>query len=175
MDRGAWKATVYGVAKSRTRLSDITFTLVHFSLLIPKMSMFTLTISCLTASNLLWFMDQVLMQYCSLHHRTLLPKPVKSTPGCCFRFGSISPFFLELFLHSSPVAYWAPTYLGSPSFSIISFCLFILFMWFSRQEYWSGLPFPSPAEHVLSELFTMTRLSWVTLYGMVHRGSGMSI
>ena len=109
MDRGAWKATVYGVAKSRTRLSDITFTLVHFSLLIPKMSMFTLTISCLTASNLLWFMDQVLMQYCSLHHRTLLPKPVKSTPGCCFRFGSISPFFLELFLHSSPVAYLAPT------------------------------------------------------------------
>ena len=24
-------------------------------------------------------------------------------------------------------------------------CLFILFMGFSRQEYWSGLPFPSPA------------------------------
>ena len=28
-------------------------------------------------------------------------------------------FFLELFLHSSPVAYWAPTHLGSLSFSII--------------------------------------------------------
>jgi len=27
MDRGAWWATVYGVAKSRTRLSDFTFTL----------------------------------------------------------------------------------------------------------------------------------------------------
>ena len=27
MDRGAWEATVYGVAKSRTRLSDFTFTL----------------------------------------------------------------------------------------------------------------------------------------------------
>ena len=26
MDRGAWLATVYGVAKSRTRLSDFTFT-----------------------------------------------------------------------------------------------------------------------------------------------------
>ena len=25
MDRGAWQATVYGVAKSRTRLSDFTF------------------------------------------------------------------------------------------------------------------------------------------------------
>ena len=26
MDRGAWRATVHGVAKSRTRLSDFTFT-----------------------------------------------------------------------------------------------------------------------------------------------------
>ena len=30
MDRAAWRATVHGVAKSRTRLSDFTF---HFSLL----------------------------------------------------------------------------------------------------------------------------------------------
>ena len=29
MDRGAWEAAVHGVAKSRTRLSDFTFTL-HF-------------------------------------------------------------------------------------------------------------------------------------------------
>ena len=28
MDRGAWKATVHGVAKSWTRLSDFTFTLL---------------------------------------------------------------------------------------------------------------------------------------------------
>ena len=26
MDRGAWEATVHGVAKSRTQLSDFTFT-----------------------------------------------------------------------------------------------------------------------------------------------------
>ena len=30
MDRGAWKAVVHGVAKSRTRLSD--FTSLHFTL-----------------------------------------------------------------------------------------------------------------------------------------------
>ena len=30
---------------------------------------------------------------------------------------------------------WAPTDLGSSSFSILSFCLFILLMGFSRQEY----------------------------------------
>ena len=28
MDRGAWYATVHGVAKSRTRLSDFTFTFI---------------------------------------------------------------------------------------------------------------------------------------------------
>ena len=28
MDRGAWRATVHGVAKSRTRLSDFTFTFI---------------------------------------------------------------------------------------------------------------------------------------------------
>ena len=41
-------------------------------------------------------------------------------------------------------------------------------MGFSGQEYWSGLPFPSPEDHVLSELSTMTRLSWVALHGMSH-------
>ena len=71
------------------------------------MSTFTLAISCLITSNLPWFMDltfQVPMQYCSLQHQTLLPTPVTSTTGCCFYFGSISSFFLELFLHWSPVA-----------------------------------------------------------------------
>ena len=111
---------------------------------------------------------QVPMQYCSLLHWTLLPSPVIYTTGCCFCFGSISSFFLELFLHCFPVAYWLPTDLGSSSFSVLLFCLFILFMVFSRQEYWSGLPFPSPVEHFLLELSTMTCLSWVPLHGMAH-------
>ena len=58
-------------------------------------------------------------------------------------------FILELFLHWSPVTYWAPTDLGSSSFSVLSFCLTILFMGFSRQEYWSDLLFLSPVNHVL--------------------------
>ena len=48
---------------------------------------FTLAISCLTTSNLPWFMDLtflVPMQYCSLQHRTLLLSPVTSTTGYCF-------------------------------------------------------------------------------------------
>ena len=36
------------------------------------------------------------------------------------------------------------------------------------QEYWSGLPFPSSEDHILSELFTMTCPSWVALHGMAH-------
>ena len=71
--------------KSRTRLRDFTFIDLTF---------------------------QVAMQYCSLQHWASLPSPVTSTTGCCFCFGSISSFFLELFLHWSPVAYLAPPDLG---------------------------------------------------------------
>ena len=136
------------------------------------MSMFTLAISSLTTSNLPWFMNltcQVPMQYCSFQHRTFLPSPVTSTTGCCFHFGSISSFFLKLFLHWSPVAYWTPTDLGSSSFNVLSFCLFILFIRFSRQEYWSGWSLPPPVDHhFLSELFTITHLSLVALHGMAN-------
>ena len=46
---------------------------------------------------------QVPMQYCSLQHWTLLPSQVTSTAGWCFCFGSVSPFFLEVFLLSSSI------------------------------------------------------------------------
>ena len=142
---------------------------VHLSSLIPRMSTFTLAISCLTTSNLPWFMDLTLqapMQYCSLQHQTLLLSLFTCTTGYCFCLGSIPSVSLELFLHWSPVAYWAPTDLGSSSFSVLSFCLLILFMGFSRQEHWSGLPVPSPVDHTLSDLSTMTRLSWVAPHGL---------
>ena len=91
-------------------------------------------------------MFQVPMQYCSLQHCTLLPSPVTSIIGCCFHFGSASSFLLEL--SSLFCSILAPTDLGSLSFSVLSFCLFILLMWFSRQEYWSVSPFPSLLDHV---------------------------
>ena len=31
-----------------------------------------------------------------------------------------------------------------------------------------NLPFPSPVDHVLSELSTMTHMSWVALHSMTH-------
>ena len=145
----------------------------HFSLLILKLSMFTLAITCFTTSNLPWFMDltfQVPMQYYSLQHWILLPSPVTSTTGLFFFF-ALAPSlhsFWSYFCTAPIGAYWAPTHLGSSSFSILSFCLFILCMGFSRQEYWCGLPFPSPVDHVLSELSTVTCPSWVALHGMDH-------
>ena len=133
------------------------------SSIVPFSSRFNLSQHHVFSPNI-----QVPMQYCSLQHRTFLLSPVTSTTGCCFCFGSVSSFFLELFLRWSPIAYWVLTNLGSSSLNVLSFCLFILFMGFSRQEYWSGLPFPSPVDHILSELSTMTHLSWVALHGMAY-------
>ena len=107
---------------------------------------------------------QVPIQYCALQYQT-------PDTEHCLCFGPATSFFLELLviaLHYSLVPHWTPSNLGSSSSSVISFCLFILFMGFSRQEYWSGLLFPPPVDHVLSELFTMTHLSWVVLQGMAH-------
>ena len=98
-------------------------------------------------------------------HQTLLSP---SIDVCCFCFDIASSFLLELFLHFSPVAYWAPTNLGSSSFSVMYFCLFILFMGFLWQECWNGLPIPSPEDHILLEHSTMTAIIWVALHGMAY-------
>ena len=136
--------------------------------MMPKMLMFSLYISCLSTSNLPWFMDltfHVPIHHCSLQHQTLLSPSDTSTAAHLSGFGlgaSFLPELLGIVLHSSPVADWTPSDLGSSSASILSFSFFI---GFSRQEYWSGLLFPSPVDHNLSELLTMTCLSWVALHG----------
>ena len=132
---------------------------------------FTLVLSCLTTSSLPWFVDltfQISMQYCSLQHQTLLLSPVTSTAGYYFCFGSIILSGVICSLTSSSI--WAPTDLGSTSFSILPFCLFILFMGLSRQEYWSGLPFPFPA------LSTFCQLSppWPAHLGLLQDRNGLS-
>ena len=59
---------------------------------------------------------------------------------------------------SRPSSQWCHPAISS---SVVPFSSF-LFMGFSRQEYWSGLPFSSPVDHILSDLSTMTRPSWVS-------------
>ena len=67
---------------------------------------------------------------------------------CLFHLsGAISPLIC-----SSILGTYRP---GEFISRVLSFCLFIVFMGFSRKEYWSGLPFPSPVDHVLSELSNM--------------------
>ena len=133
--------------------------------------MFTLAISYLTTSNLPWFMDltfQVPMQYCSLQHCTLLSSPIISMSGHCFGFGFISCFFLgaisPLFSRSILGTYRP----GEFIFQCSIFLPFHTFMGFSRQEYGSRLPLPSPVDHIFSEVSIMTHPSWVALHGMTH-------
>ena len=139
------------------------------------MLMFTLVISCLTTFNLPWFMDltfQIPMQYCSLQHQTYWSRPSNShgltlptsTTEHCFCFGSVALFFLELFLHCSPVAYWAPTNLGSSSFSVVSLLFHTVHgVLKARILNWFAIPFSSgphfvrPLHHDLSILGGPTR------------------
>ena len=132
---------------------------------------FTLAISCLTTSNLPQFMDltcQVPMQYCSLFTASDFPSITSHIHNWVlfllwlhFNFsGVISPLISSSILGTYPP--------GEFIFQCPMFCLFILFMGFSRQEYWSSLPFPSPVDHILSELSIMTCPSWVALHGMAH-------
>ena len=131
------------------------------------MLMFTLAISCLTTCNLPWFIN-IPGSY---------PMLIFTASGFTFSTRhrhnwALFSLWLSLFLPSgflsSPVVYLAPTDLGISSFSVISLCLSLLFMGFSRPECWSGLPFPSLVDHVLSELSIITHLGWVALHGMAH-------
>ena len=106
--------------------------------------------------------------------------------GCHFLLSEIfptqglSPCLLCWQAHSSLLSHQ-----GSPlvpiCFSVAQLCLtlcdpmdwsmpafLIQLMTLSRQVYRSGLPFPSPVDHILSELSTMTHPSWVALHGMAH-------
>ena len=113
---------------------------------------------------------QVPMQSCSLQHRILLSLPDIPTVEHHFRFGPAASFFQSynssppLFPRSILGAFWS----GRLIFQGHIFCLFVQFMEFSWQVYWSGFPVPPPVDHILSELFTETHLSWVALPSMAH-------
>ena len=107
---------------------------------------------------------QVPMQYCSLQHQTLLLLPVTSTTGYSFCFGSIPSFFLELFLHWSPVAYWAPTDLGVP-LSVSYHFAFSYCSWGSQGKNTEVVCHSLLQSTTFCQNFPPTRLSWV-LHGM---------
>ena len=129
-----------------------------FYSLIPKISMFALAISCLTISNLPWFMVltfQTPMQYCSLQCQILLSPPDISATEHCFHFGPAPSFFLELFVIafcSSPVAYWRPSNLGGPSSSVMSFCFFYC-SWSSHSKNTGVVCHPISSEPHIVRIF----------------------
>ena len=111
---------------------------------------------------------QVHLQYCSLLHRTLLPSPVTSTTGMWFLLylhlfilsGVISPV-----ISSSIVGTYQP---GEFIFQCPIFLPFHTVHGILKARILKGFPFPSPVDHILSELSTMTHLSLVALHGMAH-------
>ena len=150
MDREAWHAASNWVSKSQTRLSDwtglnwIEYTLIHG----PNIPGYY-AILFLTSSDL-----------------TSIPSHIYNWPlfSLWFCLFILSEVISPLISSSLLGTYW-------PGGFIFQYPIFLplhTVHGFSRQEYWSGLPFPSPVDHVLSELSTMTHLSWVVLLGMAH-------
>ena len=108
------------------------------------------------------------MQYCFLQHRTLVVSPDTSTTGRCFCFGSISSFFLELFLHWFPVALLGTYWPGEFIFQCPIFLPFHIVHEVIKARILKWFAFPSPMDPVLPELSTMTHPSWVALHSMAH-------
>ena len=125
---------------------------------------FTLAISCLTTSNLPWFMDltfQVPM--------AILLFPALDLASITSHIHNWVLFFLwlHLFILSWVISLLiSSSMLGTywPGEFLFQYPIILPFHTVhgaSRQEYWSGLPFPSPVGHILSDLSNMTHSSWV--------------
>ena len=145
------------------------------------MSMFTLAISCLTTSNLPWFM-----------HLTF-PRSYAVLLFTASDFASITSHFhnwmlfllwLCLFILSGVTSSLISSSIldtyqpGEFIFQCHTFLPFHTrgFMGISWQEYWSGLPFPSPVDHILSNSPPWpVRLGWTrhcSLFPWVRQGCG---
>ena len=132
--------------------------------------MFNIAISCLTTSNLPWLMDlifQVPMWYFSYQHWTCFHHHIHPQTEHCFCFLPATSFFLVLVIIALCSLPYFLTYGGG-----IFWChIFLLFhtvhgFLLARILEWIAISFSS--DHILSELFTMTYLSWVALHGMAH-------
>ena len=128
------------------------------------MSVFTLAIFCLTSFNLPWFMDLT----CQVPINIVL-----YSIGLYFHHQShpqLGIVFAMALSHHSFWSYFSTVlqqhigHLGSSSFSVITFWMFVFFIGLSKEENWSGLPVPSPVDHFLSEISTMTYETWVGLH-----------
>ena len=125
------------------------------------MSTFTLAISFLPLPICLYSWTWHSRFLCNIALYSIRPCFYHHIHNCVLFLLWLHPFILSgvisPLISSSILGTYRP---GSSSFSILSFWLFILFMGFSRQEYWNGLPFPSPVDHILSRPLHHDRLGW---------------
>ena len=110
VDNENYSITSMGFLSTVVDIMAIWIKFAHSRQFMFLMLMFILTISCLTVSNLPWFIDlisQVPMQYCSLQHQILFSSPDTPTTEHHFRFGPATSFFPELLvvLCSFPAVY----------------------------------------------------------------------
>ena len=115
---------------------------------------------CVNCPIYIQFMEltfQVPMQYCSLQHQGFILTSGHTHIKLNFHFGPITSFFSRAISNCSqlfPSSIFDTFWQWGLSSGVISFCLFILLMGFSWQDYWSDLPFPFPVDCGLSGLFT---------------------
>ena len=127
------------------------------------MSTFSLAISCLTYSNLPWFMDltfQVPMQYCPLQHWTSI---TSHNHNWVLFLLWLHLFILSGVISISPVSSSSIGHLWTWGVHLSVSYLFA----FSYCS-WGSQGKNIEVDHVLSELSTMIRPSWVALHGMAH-------
>ena len=116
-DSGAWQATVHGVTKGRTRLSNFHTYVPHFKIFATAASHFLVAVSVLVCSG-------------CYNKNTIGWVAYKQTSISNGSTCMLSHFSrVRLFAVPWTVAHQAPLSVG-----------------FSRQEYWSGLPCPLPKD-----------------------------
>ena len=123
MDGGAWWATVHGVTKSRTRLSNFTFFLSHASKVTPQI------LQARLQQYVNWELPYVQAGFRKGRGTR------DQTAKICWIIEKAS---------SSSVSHSVKS--DSLWFHWTVACQASLSMVFSRQEYWSGLPFPYPED-----------------------------
>ena len=134
MDGGTWWATVYGVAKSRTRLSDFAF--FHYENKRQTTKWKKIFLIC--SSDIVFYSE-----YIKTYHNSIVRQKM-----WLINEQKIWKYRLEKNMTANKkekkvnllsrvwlfVTPWTVAHQIPPS------------MEFSRQEYWSGLPFPSPGD-----------------------------
>ena len=151
MDGGAWWATVRGVAKSQTRLSDFTFTF-HSPALEKQMA---------THSSVLAWRVPGTGEPGGLSsmesHRVGHDWSDLAAAAVAAYFYLVHFLSVGMYLSYSFLLSFLPSLLACVCVHLLSHVRFFVTLWtlaheaplsmgFSRQKYWSGLPFPPPGD-----------------------------